>query len=116
ILVLGLLWQIIKIQLLSQISLKNYPELVLLLEADENLESLLKLPPEDILLRWFNYHLKKAGETRRVSNFGPDLRDSQCYSVLLHQLSPSRCALVTESNLEARAARIIDNSKLLGVA
>jgi hypothetical protein len=32
---LGLLWQIIKIQLLSQISLKNFPELVMLLGEGE---------------------------------------------------------------------------------
>jgi hypothetical protein len=36
-LVLGLVWQIIKIQLLSQISLRNVPELVLLLKEDETM-------------------------------------------------------------------------------
>ena len=87
ILILGLLWQIIRMQLLSQISIKNYPELVLLLDegkqedhvvvvvvvvdddddnvtyniVGEELASLLKLTPEDILLRWFNYHLKRGG-------------------------------------------------------
>jgi hypothetical protein len=39
ILILGLLWQIIKIQLLSQISLKNFPELVMLLGEGEPLGS-----------------------------------------------------------------------------
>lgn len=34
-LVLGLLWQIIKIQLLSTVNLKETPELVVLLEEDE---------------------------------------------------------------------------------
>jgi hypothetical protein len=53
ILVLGLIWQIIKIQLLSSISLKNFPELVLLLQEGEDLDLLLKLPPEEILLRWY---------------------------------------------------------------
>ncbi len=76
ILVLGLIWQIIKIQLMSQISLKNFPELILLLGADEDMASLLKLPPEDILLRWFNYHLANSGSSRRVANFGNDIRVS----------------------------------------
>jgi plastin-1 len=35
ILILGLMWQIIRVQLLSQISIKNYPELVLLLDEGE---------------------------------------------------------------------------------
>ena len=116
ILVLGLIWQIIKIQLLSQISLKNYPELVLLLEPDEDMASLLKLPPEDILLRWFNYHLNKAGCGRKVSNFGNDLKDSFCYSVLLHQLSPTECTLANENDLTQRAEHIIRNARTLGVA
>lgn len=73
ILVLGLVWQIIKIQLLSQISLKNYPELVLLLEPGESMTDFLKLHPEVILLRWLNYHLKKANSSRVATNFGSDL-------------------------------------------
>lgn len=72
--VLGLIWQIIKIQLTSQISLKNFPELVLLLEEGEELSKFMKLPPEEILLRWVNYHLKKAGADRRISNFGVDVK------------------------------------------
>ncbi|CAE7935950.1 fimA, partial [Symbiodinium sp. KB8] len=60
-LVLGMVWQIIKIQLLSTINIKETPELVVLLKDEEELKDLLALPPEDILLRWFNYHLEKAG-------------------------------------------------------
>jgi plastin-1 len=115
ILVLGLVWQIIKIQLLSSISLKNFPELVLLLEEGEDLDALLKLPPEEILLRWFNYHLKNANHHRRVHNFGKDLQDSENYSVLLHQLAPSQCDLCTEPDLEQRAAHVINNARRIGV-
>jgi plastin-1 len=114
ILVLGLVWQIIKIQLTCQISLKNYPELILLLEPDEELASLLRLPPEDILLRWFNYHLRRAGTTRRVTNFGNDIKDSECYSLLLNQLKPAVCDHVTESDAVARAQHVINNAKALG--
>jgi plastin-1 len=78
ILVLGLVWQIIKIQLLSQISLRNVPELVLLLEPDEEINDFLKLHPELILLRWLNYHLDKAGSTRRAKNFSGDLAVRLC--------------------------------------
>jgi hypothetical protein len=75
ILVLGILWQIIKIQLLSQISLRNFPELVVLLHDGEDMATLMKLSPEDILLRWFNYHLARSNlTTRRVTNFGNDVK------------------------------------------
>jgi plastin-1 len=99
ILILGLVWQIIKIQLLSQISLKNVPELVLLLEDDETLADFLKLHPELILLRWLNYHLAKAGSARRVKNFGSDLSVSAApflSSLLSGFVSASFWFLVTD--------------------
>lgn len=59
-LILGLIWQIIRRGLLSKIDIKLHPELYRLLYDDETLEQFLRLPPEQILLRWFNYHLKNA--------------------------------------------------------
>jgi plastin-1 len=60
ILILGLIWQIIRRGLLGKIDIKLHPELYRLLEDGETLEQFLRLPPEQILLRWFNYHLKNA--------------------------------------------------------
>ena len=73
ILILGLVWQIIKIQMMSQITLNNFPELAVLLAAGETLASFVKLPPETILLRWINYHLARAGSSRYIANFGADV-------------------------------------------
>jgi hypothetical protein len=72
-LILGLVWQIIRIQLLSQISLRNFPELVLLLNEGETMAEFMKLHPEVILLRWLNWHLKKGKSTRVANNFTNDL-------------------------------------------
>ena len=75
------MWQIIRMQLMSSINLKNHPELVALLEDGEDLQDLLSLPPEDVLIRWVNYHMKAAGNARRLakSNFGRELKDSEMY-------------------------------------
>ena len=51
-LVLGILWQIIRIGLFSQITLDRCPGLLNLLQGDEQIEDLMKLSPEEILLRW----------------------------------------------------------------
>lgn len=59
-LILGLIWQIIRRGLLGKIDIKLHPELYRLLEDGETLEQFLRLPPEQILLRWMNYHLKNA--------------------------------------------------------
>ena len=64
-LILGLIWQVIRRGLLSKIDIKIHPELYRLLDDGETLEEFLRLPPDQILLRWFNYHLKAAGWGRK---------------------------------------------------
>jgi plastin-1 len=91
-LVLGLIWQVVKIGLFRKINLTSHPGLVRLLEEGETLQDLLKLPPDQILLRWMNYHLKAAGHARRVKNFSGDIRDAECYTVILNQISAGKCS------------------------
>ncbi|KAF8623948.1 hypothetical protein AX15_006113 [Amanita polypyramis BW_CC] len=92
-LILGLIWQIIRRGLLAQVDIKLHPELYRLCEEGETVDDLLKLTPDQILLRWFNYHLKAAGWKRRVNNFSRDVSDGENYAVLLHQLKPDQCSL-----------------------
>jgi hypothetical protein len=87
-LVLGLLWQVIRIGLFAKINLQNCPELYVLLQEGESLADFMALPPDQILLRWFNYHLAEAGHPRRVANFSKDISDSECYTILLNQIAP----------------------------
>lgn len=53
--------------------MKDHPYLLRLKKNEEEIGDLLKLSPEDMLLRWFNYHLKKAGNDAGIKNFGADL-------------------------------------------
>lgn len=64
-LILGLIWQVIRRGLLAQVDIKLHPELYRLCEEGETIDDLLRLTPDQILLRWFNYHLKAAGWNRR---------------------------------------------------
>ena len=114
-LILGLIWQIIRRGLLGKIDIKLHPELYRLLLEDETLEQFLRLPPEQILLRWFNYHLKNAKWHRTVNNFSSDVKDSENYTVLLNQLAPDVCsrgALQTPDLLQ-RAEQVLQNSEKL---
>lgn len=93
-LVLGLLWQVIRIGLFSKIDLFRSPELAALLQEGEELEDLMNLSPDELLLRWMNYHLAnsktyqmlKAGQP--VKNFSGDIKDSIAYACLLEQIQP----------------------------
>lgn len=114
-LILGLIWQIIRRGLLGKIDIKLHPELYRLLEDDETLEQFLRLPPEQILLRWFNYHLKNAKWGRKVTNFSGDVKDGENYTVLLNQLAPDLCsrAPLQTRDLLQRAEEVLQNAEIL---
>ncbi|KAK2495973.1 hypothetical protein MC885_011796, partial [Smutsia gigantea] len=73
-LVLGLLWQIIKVGLFADIEISRNEALIALLNEGEELEELMKLSPEELLLRWVNYHLTNAG-WRTINNFSQDIKE-----------------------------------------
>ncbi|RXN23766.1 plastin-3 [Labeo rohita] len=86
-LVLGLLWQIIKIGLFADIELSRNEALAALLRDGETIEDLMKLSPEELLLRWANFHLENAGWSK-INNFSHDIKDSRAYFHLLNQIAP----------------------------
>lgn len=107
-----MVWQIIKIGLSARVNLNYCPELFRLLEPGETIEDFLKLSPEKILIRWFNYHLAKANWPNRVKNFSSDVKDGENYTVLLNQLAPSQCSRspLSEKNILARAEMVLSNA------
>ncbi|CAI0559720.1 unnamed protein product [Linum tenue] len=74
-LVVGLISQIIKIQLLADLNLKKTPQLVELVQDSQEAEELMSLPPEKILLRWMNFQLKKSPFKKTVTNFSSDVKE-----------------------------------------
>ena len=98
------------------IDLKECPEIMRLAEEGEQLTDLLKLPAEQILIRWVNYHLKKEKQDRKITNLGSDLKDSKALIHVLHSLD-SKCgkeSLNEEDDIK-RAEAMIQNSKIIGV-
>jgi plastin-3 len=119
-LILGLLWQIIKIGLFSEINLTHHPGLVFLLKDGETKEDLLKLTKEELLLRWMNYHLAKSGYTgKEVKNFSSDIKDSVAYTYLLKQIAPHdtkpplSLAPLNESDVNKRAELMLNEADKL---
>ncbi|VDD74599.1 unnamed protein product [Mesocestoides corti] len=120
-LLLGLLWQIIKIGLLRQINVVAHSELVALLDEDETITEFAKLAPEQILMRWVNYHLKRADCDTRMENFTMDIKDCEVYAYLLEQISPpekkpflhSSKAILDAVDLVQRAEMVLQNAEKL---
>ena len=116
-LVLGIVWQLIKMYLFKQITITQVPGLINLLLPGEDINDLLKLSPEHLLQRWVNYQLEKvrnvfnyqsyqslsqAGSSRRIKNFTEDIKDSEVYTELINQIAPK------DSGVNKSALRIDD--------
>ncbi|XP_023905969.2 fimbrin-2 isoform X1 [Quercus suber] len=115
-LVLGVISQIIKIQLLADLNLKKTPQLVELVDDSKDVEELMSLPPEKILLRWMNFQLKKAGYKKIVTNFSSDIKDGEAYAHLLNVLAPEhshQSTLAAKNPLE-RAKLVLEHADRMG--
>lgn len=55
---LGICWQLARLVAVKKIELNDCPELFRLLKDGEEIGDLKKLPPEEILVRWINYHCR----------------------------------------------------------
>ncbi len=84
--VLGIVWQLLRLDMFKGLDIEAHPGLYKLLKEGESLEDFLKQPQDKILLRWFNYHLARAGNEEGITNLGKDVADGNAYTVLLNQL------------------------------
>ncbi|KAE8730506.1 Fimbrin-3 [Hibiscus syriacus] len=104
-----------RIQLLADLNLKKTPQLVELVDSSK-VEELRSLGPEKVLLKWMNFHLKKAGYQKQVTNFSTDLKDGEAYAHLLNALAPehsTRETLETQDPTE-RANKVLEMAEKLG--
>ncbi|WZZ13007.1 hypothetical protein YC2023_106096 [Brassica napus] len=103
------------IQLLSDLNLKKTPQLVELAEDNQDVEELVGLAPEKILLKWMNFHLKKAGYEKQVTNFSSDIKDGEAYAYLLNALAPEHSTHVTLETKDPseRAKKVLEQAEKL---
>ncbi|KAF8693613.1 hypothetical protein HU200_039020 [Digitaria exilis] len=114
-LVLGLLSQIIKIQLLANLNLKKTPQLAEIVADDNEVEELVTLAPDKMLLKWMNFHLKKAGYKKTVTNFSSDVKDGEAYAYLLSTLAPEHSSktMIKTSDPKERAKKVLETAEKL---
>nr|AGB97977.1 fimbrin 1 [Lilium longiflorum] len=112
-LLLGLISQIIKIQVLADLNLKKTPQLLELVDDSQEVEELLNLAPEKMLLKWMNFQLKKAGYEKTINNFSSDVKDGEAYAYLLNVLAPEHCSPSTLDTKDPneRAKLILDHAE-----
>lgn len=106
-----------QIQLLADLNLKKTPELLELV-ADDNskeVEDLVNLAPDKMLLKWMNFHIKKAGYKKTVTNFSTDVKDGEAYAYLLSALAPehSSTTLIETTDPKERAKKVLETAEKL---
>jgi len=80
------------------------------------METFTNLPAEELLLRWFNFHLGESKFDRKIANFHGDLKDGNNYAILLNQLSPNVCDLSgMDLDPESRCGKVIKDASKIGV-
>jgi len=117
ILVLGFMWQAVKMQLLGSVNLKSHPELIALVNDGEDMNDLLGLPPEELLKRWVNYHMEKQDYPTRITNFRGDIKDGKVYTVLLKSIGEDKgCNMdpLKWDDDSKRANQVIANAQKIG--
>ncbi|CAN8265678.1 unnamed protein product [Cochlearia groenlandica] len=115
-LVLGVISQIIKIQLLADLNLKKTPQLVELVDDSKDVEELMSLSPEKILLRWMNFQLRKSEYKKPVTNFSTDVKDAEAYTHLLNILAPEHknASNLAAKNTFERAKHVLEHADRMG--
>ncbi|KAE8776140.1 Fimbrin-like protein 2 [Hordeum vulgare] len=115
-LVLGLISQIIKIQLLADLNLKKTPQLVEIFDDSKDIDEVLSLSPEKLLLQWMNYHLKRVDYKKTVSNFSSDVKDGEAYAYLIKALAPEHSSVLTFETKDpaVRAKLVLNQAEKLG--
>lgn len=87
---------------------------MVLAKEGEEPETMYKLRPEEILIRWFNYYIRRSNETRQISNLGKDLADGFAYGHVYSHISNDWKEDFWQLDSKQRAVRIIQLSEKLG--
>ncbi|KAF2071954.1 hypothetical protein CYY_006729 [Polysphondylium violaceum] len=108
-LILSILWQLVKIDLLNKVSKLASRVKAEILDLTES-EKVDDLVADEILIRWVNHHLHEAGSDRKVSNFSTDIKDCEVYITLFNQLVPETVSmdLLQEQDLLKRSSTFLE--------
>jgi hypothetical protein len=65
-------------------------DLISRLESELGVEMEENITPEQAIMHWINFHLKKGGCARIIKNFTKDICDSEVYAQLLRRIAPNQ--------------------------
>uniref|UniRef100_A0A453NZ61 Calponin-homology (CH) domain-containing protein n=1 Tax=Aegilops tauschii subsp. strangulata TaxID=200361 RepID=A0A453NZ61_AEGTS len=89
--------------------------IIMLHDVIQEAEELVNLAPDKMLLKWMNFHIKKAGYKKTVTNFSTDVKDGEAYAYLLSALAPehSSTTLIETTDPKERAKKVLETAEKL---
>lgn len=99
--------------MLTHVHVCAFPALAALLREGETLEDLMKLSPEELLLRWANFHLHNAG-WQKINNFSSDIKvnlSAICFLVSASLISLHICAGKVKGGMRRMNSYFVSNSR-----
>ncbi|KAJ3150325.1 hypothetical protein HDU89_003103 [Geranomyces variabilis] len=121
-LILGIIWQIVRGVLSKNLYVVMNPRILRLQKAGESFENLLRVTPEDTLLRWVNQTLSSRrselkGQYRLVRNFGKDLQDGIVLIYMMQILYPEAGfeGLQLETDVRVRVTKLVELILTIGL-
>ncbi|VDP77907.1 unnamed protein product [Echinostoma caproni] len=115
--ILEVVWQIIKCGFFRAMNLHEHPELCKLKQPEEEVSDLKCIPPEDLLMRYVNFHLKHVGVDKQLNDIGIELADCVIYAHLLPSIAPVTIRgrlippgqVLLDDNIANRAKAVLQN-------
>lgn len=83
---LALLWQLIRQDVTKRLNVMHSLRLIALKEESESVVDFMKLPPQQLLLRFVNYNLKATKTKKVVANFSEDWKDGEAFCYLIKNI------------------------------
>ncbi|XP_063685899.1 fimbrin-like isoform X1 [Bolinopsis microptera] len=114
---LNVVWQVIRAGLMAHINLKSYPGLKILLNEGETVAKLMAKTPEDLLVRWVNFHMRRVCDHKQIKNFYKDIQNGEAYTYLFTAIAPQDTDLLPlrETDLEDRMDMLLEYARDLDV-
>lgn len=79
---------ILRAAIVARVTLLHNPALIRLREPGESVDAFQLLTPEQLLIRWVNYQLRRAAYPTSITNLASDFKDSGVFLALIKQVVP----------------------------
>ena len=84
----------------KEINFQEVPEIICLAKDGEEMTKFVKLQPDEILLRWVNYHLAKVNFEFDIEDLDNCLTDPDILMFVMNSLDNEKCPIIEDEDIQ----------------